>query len=51
MRRRFGKIAVVPAKESQHRSKALRRQFGRDGDAMFVYLLRGQPYPNIVEEH
>ena len=51
MNRRFGKIAVVLDRAPPYCAKALRQKFGCDGDVRFVYLPRGSPYLNMIEEY
>ena len=45
------KVAVILDKAPQHRSKVLRKRFGRNRDVKFVYFPRGSPYLNMLEEY
>ena len=51
MKRRFGKIAVVLDRAPPHRSKVLKKKFGRDRDVRLVYLPRGLSYLSMIEEY
>ena len=51
MKRQFGRMAIILDRAPPHRSRALRQRFGRNGDVRFIYLPRGSPYLNVIEEY
>ncbi|MDE0091600.1 MAG: IS630 family transposase [Thaumarchaeota archaeon] len=48
--RRFKKVAPIPGKASAHRSKMLRKKFGKNKNIKFIYLPTASPYLNPAEQ-
>ena len=50
MQRRFGKVAVVTDRASPHRAKSVKKLLRESKNIKIIYLPKGSPYLNAVEE-
>lgn len=50
MHRHFGKVVVITDRASPHRAKNIRELLRRNKEIKIIYLPRGSPYLNLVEE-
>ena len=50
LRRHFGKVAAVMDRASPHRAKAVKKLLRGNKDIKIIYLPKGSPYLNAVEE-
>ena len=50
MQGRFGKVAVVTDRVSPHRAKLVKRMLRKNKNIRIIYLPKGSPYLNAVEE-
>ena len=50
MQRHFGKVAVVTDRTSPHRAKLVKRMLRKNKNIRIIYLPKGSPYLNAVEE-
>ena len=50
MQRHFGKVAVVMNRASPHRAGLVRRLLWENKNTKIIYLPKGSPYLNVVEE-
>ena len=50
MQRRFGKVVVVTDRASPHRAKLVKRLLRENKNIRIIYLPKGSPYLNAVEE-
>ena len=50
MQRRFGKVAVVTDRASPHRAKLVKKLLRENKNIGIIYLPKGSPYLNAVEE-
>ena len=50
MQRHFGKVAVMVDRASPHRAKAVRTLLRKNRNIRIIYLPKGSPYLNAVEE-
>ena len=50
MQKRFGKVAVIADRAPQHRSRMVRDLLRKNRNVKIIYLPKGSPYLNAVEE-
>ena len=50
MQRHFGKVAVVTDRASPHRAKLVKKLLRENKNIRIIYLPKGSPYLNVVEE-
>ena len=50
MQRNFGEVAVVMDRASPHRAKLVRKLLRKNKNIRIIYLPKGSPYLNAVEE-
>ena len=50
LRRHFGKVAVTVDRASPHRARLVREFLRKNGDVKVIYLPKGSPFLNAMEE-